>query len=205
MGGDNFNKKEKTYVNPLLKALNDAKSSRGSTEKRLKRELDAQLDVMVSAYLETLGLEKKIADEAIKGGSSITVDIRPPENSMEDICITKEDEITGYKFSKPWSEFYDLLVKKISIEGVINCSHHLRYVREWIADEDGWVIKHKHYFKAIVSNPYEPPKCDSSSYAYHDEHGRKIYHSCPFDEHHPIHNVEDEECLQYYLQISWEN
>ena len=132
MGGDNFNKKEKTYVNPLLKALNDAKSSRGSTEKRLKRELDAQLDVMVSAYLETLGLEKKIADEAIKGGLSITVQLENPDlpkiiyhsQLSKEICITKEDESTGYKFSKPWSEFYDLLVEKISVEGVIGCSLH---------------------------------------------------------------------------------
>ena len=138
MGGDNFNKKEKTYVNPLLKALNDAKSSRGSTEKRLKRELDAQLDVMVSAYIEALGLEKKIADEAIKGGSSITVQLENPDlpkiiyhsDLSKKICITKEDESTGYKFSKPWSEFYDLLVEKISVEGVIGCSLHHKFVSD---------------------------------------------------------------------------
>ena len=199
MGGDNFNKKEKTYVNPLLKALNDAKSSRGSTEKRLKRELDAQLDVMVSAYLETLGLEKKIADEAIKGGSSITVDIRPPENSMEDICITKEDETTGYKFSKPWSEFYDLLVKKISIEGVIYCSLSYRHVKEWIANEDGWVIDEKHpYYDSYGLN-----KCDMNVLFRHNVQPMEAK-GCPFDEHHPIHNM-NEECLQYYLPISWEN
>ena len=105
MGGDNFNKKEKPYVNPLLKALNDAKSSRASTEKRLKKELDTQLDVMVSAYLETLGLEKKIADEAIKGGSYITVKLENPDlpkitdNSQlsEEIC-TKEDNQTDINF-----------------------------------------------------------------------------------------------------------
>ena len=91
--------------------------------------MDTQLDVMVSAYLETLGLEKKIADEAIKGGSYITVKLENPDlpkitdNSQlsEEICITKEDESTGYKFSKSWSEFYDLLVGKISVEGVIGC------------------------------------------------------------------------------------
>ena len=102
----------------------------------LKKELDTQLDVMVSAYLETLGLEKKIADEAIKGGSSITVKLENPDlpkitdnsdkitdNSQlsEEICITKEDESTGYKFSKPWQEFYDLLVRKIAVSGVIGC------------------------------------------------------------------------------------
>ena len=154
--------------------------------------MDAQLDVMVSAYLETLGLEKKIADEAIKGGSSIVVDIKAPEDYMEDICITKEDETTGYKFSKPWSEFYDLLVKKILIEGVINCSLSYRHVKEWIANEDGWVINEKH----LYHDRYNPNKCNKTVIFRHNGHTMEA-NGCPFDEHHPIHNMK-EECIQYY-------
>ena len=66
MGGDNFNKTNSDSES-LLNALNNAKNLRSSTDTRLREELQAQLEVKVSEYVNTLNLEKKISDAAVKG------------------------------------------------------------------------------------------------------------------------------------------
>ena len=203
MGGDNFNKKEKPYVNPILKALNDAKSSRESTEKRLKKELDTQLDVMVSAYLETLGLEGIIADEAIKGGTSIKVDIKESENSIEDACITKLDETTGFEFSKSWADFYNLLIEKISVADVIYCE----IARKTLWEPDNLRLHSKSKFDLRRLNVWRKHEYLADehysldcSFQTHNHRVRGL--RCPYPEEHVIHNTLSE---SYYLEISWEN
>ena len=58
MGGDNFNKANSDSES-LLNALKNAKNLRSSTDTRLREELQAQLEVKVSEYVNTLNLERK--------------------------------------------------------------------------------------------------------------------------------------------------
>ena len=115
MGGDNFNK-ENSDSESLLNALKNAQNHRSSTENRLKEELQAQLEVKVSQYVNKLKLEKRISDAAIKGENDITVFLTAhlQETHFSKICIEKLDDETGLNFSKTWDDFYDYMANMVN-------------------------------------------------------------------------------------------
>ena len=108
-------------INPILNALKGAQNRRQSTEEDLKKELQEELEQKVSAYIDTLGLGEKIAAEAIKGGTKITVDLDAHLENQEKICISNSDESTGLKFAKLWDEFYELMSESLTVPDTISC------------------------------------------------------------------------------------
>ena len=107
MGGDNFDKAN-SDSDSLLNALNKAQNQRDSIEKRLKRQLQAKLEVAAAEYVNTLALEEKIAKAAIKGSTSITLQLKHHENAtLRTVAFIESNTTTGLTFSKSWYDFYD--------------------------------------------------------------------------------------------------
>ena len=117
---EDFDKSDGEF-NPILNALKGAQNKRQSTEERLKKELEEELEKKVSAYIDTLGLGEKISAEAIKGGTTIKVDLDAHLENQEKICISNSDESTGFKFAKLWDEFYELMSESLTVPDTISC------------------------------------------------------------------------------------
>ena len=119
MGGDNFNKANSDSKS-LFNALKNAQNHRVSTENRLKEELQAQLEVKVSEYVNTLNLEKKISDAAVKGNKRITISLNAhlQETHFSEICIEKSDKNTNISFSKTWDDYYFSMKDLLSVDGI---------------------------------------------------------------------------------------
>ena len=122
MGGDNFNKansdsksltsKLKNMPNTdsesLANALKKAQNDRGRIENRLKTELQAQLEVEAAKYVNTLRLEYKIAEAALKGKTSLRLKEVKAHGSanIHTDAFVKKDATTGLTFTKSWYDFY---------------------------------------------------------------------------------------------------
>ena len=119
MGGDNFNKTNSDSES-LLNALNNAKNLRSSTDTRLRKELQAQLEVKVSEYVNNLNLEKKISDAAVKGKKRITISLNAhlQETHFSEICIEKSDKNTNLTFSKTWDDYYLSMKDLLSADSI---------------------------------------------------------------------------------------
>lgn len=121
MGGDNF-KKANSDSDSLLNALNKAQKQRDSMEEHLKAKLQARLEEVAAEYVNTLALEEKIAQAAIKGGRSISLELRYHKGARHgDEAFTKSNTTTGLTFSKTWYDFYKHIAavyknEKIKIE-----------------------------------------------------------------------------------------
>ena len=135
---EDFDKSDGEF-NPILNALKGAQNKRQSTEERLKKELEEELEKKVSAYIDTLGLGEKISAEAIKGGTTITVDLDAHLENQEKICISNSDESTGFKFAKLWDEFYELMSESLTVPNKITCELK-REETEGFTNENGFPV-----------------------------------------------------------------
>ena len=121
MGGDNFDKansdsksltsKVKNIPNTdsesLANALKKAQNDRERIENRLKTELQAQLEVEAAKYVNTLRLERKIAVAALKGKTSLRLDVKAHGSAhIHTDAFVKKDATTGLTFTKSWYDFY---------------------------------------------------------------------------------------------------
>lgn len=214
MSGD-FDKSEGEF-NPILNALKGAQNKRQSTEENLKNELQEVLDQKVSAYIDTLGLGEKIAAEAIKGGTTITVDLDAHHENLEKICISNSDESTGFKFAKLWDEFYELMRDSLSVRDTITCelkktpyktfkeSNHPRipgtsYIEahtfkphnhRWLNEKECGHEITGSVLKAFGSRSDQRYQASETQY-------------CTYPKNHPVHS--DGYAFSVSLKISWTN
>ena len=145
MGGDNFDKtnsdsmsedfdKSDGEFNPILSALKGAQNERQLTEERLKKELQEALEDRVSEYIDLLGLSEKIAAKAMKGIRQLNVLLEAhlhPGWTVQGLCLIVQDQETGFRFIKTWSDFYKFMQQSLSVPDEIECKLHKEGTVTW--------------------------------------------------------------------------